>query len=202
MTSTFSPLSLSLQFLYLCTPTSSSSTSFTPFRSCSIPPIFPVFLKLQLFLQFLRNFFFFCFSSHFAFRKLQTDNKLHSSGWHKQGTDFSLTANRLQLPWQMLEPFPLPLDLLQTRPDSHHLDFYQAKVGVESLLVPHLSWDMDGKRLLWIHSPSLPHQSSISSLSVIKWKTFTPDLLIHQNGTLWGTEAVLITFWANSCWLA
>ena len=32
-----------------------------------LPPIFPVFCKLQLFLQFLRNFFFFCFPSHFAF---------------------------------------------------------------------------------------------------------------------------------------
>lgn len=86
--------------------------------------------------------------------------------------------------------------------DLHHLDFYQAKVVVKSLLAPHLSWHMDGKRLLRIHSTSLPRRSSVSSLSVIKWETFTSDLLIHQSGTLWDTEVVLIIFWANSCWLA
>lgn len=112
--------------------------------------------------------------------------------------NFSLTGNRLQVPGRTLEPFPVLSDL-QT---SAIWISIKPKVGVESSPAPHLSRDMDGKRLLWEHSPGLPHQSSVSSLSVIKRETFTPDLLIHQNGTLRDTGVVLITFWANSCWLA
>lgn len=48
------------------------------------------------------------FASSILLVKAQTDYKLFSSGWHKQGTDFRLTGNRLQLPPQTLELFPVP----------------------------------------------------------------------------------------------
>lgn len=81
----------------------------------------------------------------------------------------------------------------------HNVDYCFTKLDTKSLPAPHSNWDMDGKRLLQIQSPSLPHWFRISSLSMIKWETFTPDLLIHQSAVLCNIKVEFITFCSVSC---
>lgn len=114
--STFSSTFLFVTVLCLSLPLPLYLLPRLPFLLHFLLPLNFTFFALHFLWHFSFDFFF--SPSLFAFPillvKLQTDYKLYSSGWHKQGIDFSLTGNRLQLLGHMLEPFPVPSDLLQT----------------------------------------------------------------------------------------